>query len=646
MRVAFLAIGVFVLGSVTSAEAGSGLPAVPLLSGLLGTSPTPAAPVAPRLGPAATPPVAPRVAQTPVAAPVAPAAAPVAPTIPPGAARKPVEPVAPPITVAALQSLVSPAVVALLVSGGPAPARVVPGFLTTASGFVLTSRTAVVEAAEGRAMLTMVRGGPRGRLGARELAEAVPVRFVALSPDLDLALVEAITPSSVFFPHVPIARRNCSAGATVLGVAHLEKRGLWTTATTVMGPDAQSAGAARWLRALSAEGAALPLGTPLFDAVGRVVAMVANPAGAGPRAVDADGLLRFLLEANAPALRFAGVPPFRRPAPGETRAPSVHAATKDKGAAKDAAKGAAKDAQRHDDAPSLEGLARVHRRGLSAPGVPAESAPPAAPTSVAKADVPMPAAGGVAFPGAGNALIIAANDLDKRPVPANVTIEIRDVPERGPRGAAVTIVELGDYHAPETREAEAALKALVEGPDAQARWLWKDTDRGEGDDYHVSARAAHAAREQDEFWPMHDILMKAPMPISMKDIRRIARAFELEMTAFEAAYASEGLVGALQTESDQAGRLPALATPAFIVNGHLVDGGSVAGPALRAAVEQELMIAEARLASQPAAAIDGLLAARARGIAAGKPVAGTAFDATKMARTVSTALARQSGKNH
>ena len=80
-----------------------------------------------------------------------------------------VDPAPPPITMAALHNLVSPAVVALLVSGGPAPAHVVPGVLTTASGFVLTSRSAVAEAVDGRAMLTMLRAGPGGRLGTRDL---------------------------------------------------------------------------------------------------------------------------------------------------------------------------------------------------------------------------------------------------------------------------------------------------------------------------------------------------------------------------------------------------------------------------------------------------------------------------------------------
>ncbi|HEX2658274.1 MAG TPA: trypsin-like peptidase domain-containing protein, partial [Polyangia bacterium] len=307
--------------------------ATPVLAGLL--APPAAAPAAP---PPAAPPPAPVAAPIPASAPVAPVAL---PALPPGALRKPLEPVAPPITVAALHALVSPAVVALLVSGGQAPARVVPGVLTTASGFVLTSRSAVADAADGRAMLTMLRGGPRGRLSARELSEAVPVRFVAVAPELDLALVEAMPAASVFFPHVPISRRSIPAGATVLGVAHVEKRGLWTTATTVLGAEAPvgTTGAARWSRDLSADGAALPPGTPLFDAVGRVVGLVALPSGGGPRAVDAAGLLRFMLESNAPALRFAGVPPFRRPAPGETRAPSVNPPVK--GAKKDGNKDAA-----------------------------------------------------------------------------------------------------------------------------------------------------------------------------------------------------------------------------------------------------------------------------------------------------------------
>jgi len=553
----------------------------------------------------------------------------------------------PPITMAALHNLVSPAVVALLVSGGPAPAHVVPGVLTTASGFVLTSRSAVAEAADGRAMLTMLRGGPGGRLGTRELAGATPVRFVAVSPELDLALVEAMPATSVFFPHVPIARRSASAGATVLGVAHVEKRGLWTTATTALGPETPGPGAARWLRELPADGAALPLGTPLFDAVGRVVALVASPSGGGPRAVDADGLLRFMLEANAPALRFAGVPPFRRPGPGETRAPAAVV-----GGPKGEAKGkkdAASPAPRREEA-SVEGLARVKRRGLSAPGVssngnPSESAPASATAS--KGEAPPPDASPPRFSGIGNALVITAAELDKRSVPAAaVTVDVRDVPERGPRGAAVTIIELGDYHALETREAEATLKALAEGPHAKVRWLWKDADRGEGQDYQLPARAAHAAGEQDEFWAMHDILMKAPMPISMKDVRRIASAFQLELPAFDAAYASEGLVGTLDSDAEQAARLPALTTPAFIVNGRVVDGGSVTGSVLRAVVEQEVLLAEAKRTNQPPAVIEALMAGRVRGIAAGKPVAGATFDATKLARTVTAALARQSGPKH
>ena len=69
----------------------------------------------------------------------------------------------------------------------------------------------------------------------------------------------------------------------------------------------------------------------------------------------------------------------------------------------------------------------------------------------------------------------------------------------------------------------------------------------------------------------------------------------------------------------------------------VVDGGSVAGAALRAAVDEELALAEAKLNKQPT---DGVAAGRCRQIAVGKPIAGTAFNVAGLAKTIAAAAAR------
>ena len=63
-----------------------------------------------------------------------------------------------------LHARVSPAVVALVVSGTAAAPSIASGVLVTASGLIITSRRALSEAIDGHAAVTMVRGDARGRL--------------------------------------------------------------------------------------------------------------------------------------------------------------------------------------------------------------------------------------------------------------------------------------------------------------------------------------------------------------------------------------------------------------------------------------------------------------------------------------------------
>jgi|GEM_PF-3593005 len=609
---------------------------MPIMAGMLGRPvyPPPAAPepTLPTLLPARAEPTPPRLLPPPTnSAASDDAALPfMLGTRPALAPRAPIKlgPPPPAVSAAELREAVAPAVVALVASKRGAAPQVATGVLTTASGLILTSGRAISNALAAGGKLAVVHAGPRGHFGARELADAAPARVLQLSDDLDLALVEALPPRAVFYPHLPVLRRSSEAD-TVLAVGHRQgkKAGLWWATLATLSP-AKATGTARWLREVAP---ALAVGTPLVDGAGRVVALVTEPQPGTPRAIDAEALLRFLLLGQAPARRFAGVPPFRRPSTLLTQAardgvPGAGASSPPSGPLAGLVQATAPD----EAMPGISDKGSLDRH-LQAAEAPAARRPPARQKSDAAAEV--------SFDGAANVLLVTAPELDRHPLPDPVKLDQGDAPERGPRGAWVTIVELGDYHAAETRLAEPAVRALVDGGDAPARLLWKDADRGEGAAYLLAARAARAAREQDDFWSMHDRLLEGNGASleRFEDARRLAREQELDLKDFDAAMAGDGLASALETESDEAARIPALGTPSFVVNGHVVDGGSVAGAALRAAVEEELAAAAARAAKQPPA---GGAANRCPAIADSTPIAGTAFVPEGLAARVLAAAGR------
>jgi hypothetical protein len=557
---------------------------------------------------------------------------------------------------------VAPGVVVLTTTGEPSPAdgatrsdkagsaAIWPATLITASGLALTSRRAVAAAVEGRGTLAMVLG-THGKLAARNLAAAMPVRVVAICDALDLALVEARPPAAVFLPHMPIARgpapptatggaaRADGAVAGLLAVTHDPQAGLWAgralpeparevagVAPVAAATSASSAVAPGRLVALAADARGLASGTPLFDGLGRLAGMVVAPPGAAagsgepvpsdeadggptsahagdlpPSMVRAETLLRFVLAARGPELRFAGVPPFRRPVLGVDL--PLGRVKRDVVALASATPGAATSGPGRGDVPldlpKMTAKGSLDRFHPGPPrGSPTTGRGPVPPAGESGSERTRARAAVVAsaFPQIGLAL------LESMDAPISVPkAEARgDWEPRGPSDAPIGVTELGDYHSPATREADAFLRSLARPDGAPAGGLagaaspairiwWKDADRGFGDDYLLAARAARAAGEQGAFWPMHDLLIDEARTIDEASlrarVRQLVERLALDDGQFEAALTSEGLAAAVETENAEGAAIPVLATPSFIVNGRIVEGGSVAVAVLAAAVE-------------------------------------------------------------
>ncbi len=93
---------------------------------------------------------------------------------------------------------------------------------------------------------------------------------------------------------------------------------------------------------------------------------------------------------------------------------------------------------------------------------------------------------------------------------------------------------------------------------------------------HSKARAAHraaeAAHQQGQFWPMHDMIFENPRGMSKSAYRRYARQIGLDMEKFSADLASEKVSLRIRSDSQIAARLGLTGTPAFIINGQLLTG--------------------------------------------------------------------------
>jgi len=217
--------------------------------------------------------------------------------------------------------------------------------------------------------------------------------------------------------------------------------------------------------------------------------------------------------------------------------------------------------------------------------------------------------------------------LEKQRPYAPLRLANGETDARGSASAPVTVIELGDYHSPDTRQLESTLRDLTATDTTRAhvgraRLYWKDADRGDGDDYLLAARAARAAGEQSAFWDMHDRIMKDTKPLTPARVVQLARHLPIDQDAFAASLRSEGLTSAIDSETSRAGTIPVLATPSFVVNGRIVEGGTAAAATLRAAVEDA----------------GGL--PRVRGVGAGSNIAGTATpDGQALSRKLERALA-------
>jgi len=159
---------------------------------------------------------------------------------------------------------------------------------------------------------------------------------------------------------------------------------------------------------------------------------------------------------------------------------------------------------------------------------------------------------------------------------------------QGADHAPLTLVEYADFECPHCKQAASVVQLLLERYAGRLRVVFRHYPL-EGVHPHAmhAAQAAEAAGGQGKFWEMHALLFANASHLKIAQLRGYAEKLELDMLRFNAEMDDEVYLQRVREHIDGGNRSGVRATPAFFLNGVIVDT-SFGLEALEQAIEAQL----------------------------------------------------------
>src|SRR5690606_1173044 len=145
-------------------------------------------------------------------------------------------------------------------------------------------------------------------------------------------------------------------------------------------------------------------------------------------------------------------------------------------------------------------------------------------------------------------------------------IELGDSPAKGPKDAAVTVVEWADYECPHCGSVNPLMNKLVKQFPDHVRLVFKNYPLSIHEHAEYAARAAVAAGKQGKYWEMHELLF-ANQASFTNDFSGLARQLDLDMKRFLKDIESEEVADSVAADKKQADKLGLEGTPMIYING-------------------------------------------------------------------------------
>jgi protein-disulfide isomerase len=138
--------------------------------------------------------------------------------------------------------------------------------------------------------------------------------------------------------------------------------------------------------------------------------------------------------------------------------------------------------------------------------------------------------------------------------------------------AVATVVEYGDFECPNCKQAQPAVKLLLERFAGRVRFAFRHFPQEETHPHALgAAQAAECAAGQGKFWEMHDLLFAHQDHLRTADLRRYAEQIGLDMARYTAEMDDQVYLQRVREQLQGGLDSGVRATPTFFVNGRIED---------------------------------------------------------------------------
>ena len=179
-----------------------------------------------------------------------------------------------------------------------------------------------------------------------------------------------------------------------------------------------------------------------------------------------------------------------------------------------------------------------------------------------------------------------------------IAIPVAGAPSLGPEKAKITLVEFSDFQCPYCAVAAPVFGALLKAYPDQVKLIFKQYPLEIHDHALLAAAAALAAKQQNKFWEMHDVMFANRHNLSREQLLVMAKGIGLNMAKFQADLDSPEIKKAVEQDVRDGDDARVEGTPTLFINGQRYNG-PLNATALKAILDQQLKKAAETPASPP-----------------------------------------------
>lgn len=145
-------------------------------------------------------------------------------------------------------------------------------------------------------------------------------------------------------------------------------------------------------------------------------------------------------------------------------------------------------------------------------------------------------------------------------------------PAKGPKDAAVTIVEFGDHACPHCRSTQEAADRLLAAYPGRVRFVWKSAPSPLHPGSDVAAEAALCAARGGKFWEYHARLFENSGLFDQASMAILANELGLDPTEFSACLTQDQTLPLVERTVTEARALGLTSVPTLFINGKRHEG--------------------------------------------------------------------------